>query len=162
MSLAQAIKSKRGQGDLWGTPFDLFLEIGCRYFPGEELFDPCPNRNRPIPNTHFNEGDWDGLTGKWPPKEAFFCNPPFSAIAPWVEIGCRHRGAFLVPVRSDQTWFQKYAALARVVLIGGRVKYVNPETGTQGGSPSFASCLLLCGRGPGIEFWTPHCHNRKK
>ena len=173
MNGAAAIKDPSGGGDSWGTPIDLWQEIYARYFDGRRVLDPCPNRDRLLPGADITLAPTDGLEIDW--DMDFFVNPPWSNIMPWAfkAYSGDQFGALLVPVRSDQRWFRVYAPAARLVLIGGRVNYINPKTGTtqvidkktgklKNGGISCPSCLLIFGSVPGVEYWTPKCHEGKR
>lgn len=169
---AAAIRDPDGGGDSWGTPIDLWEEIQARYFDGRPVLDPCPNRSRLLPGALVTLAPSDGLAIEW---DDYFVNPPWSNIMPWAfkAYSSPGFGIMLVPVRSDQAWFQAYAPQARLVLIGGRVNYINPKTGTtqvidkqtgklKNGAISCPSCLLIFGSTPGVEYWTPDCHRGKR
>ena len=165
----EALKSKTGPGDGWGTPQDLFDEIAKLFLPGLGLvFDPCPNINRILSGTHCYNGfdateDWHGKVG----KRGSFINPPFSNIAPFILPAFEAASSeiptvMLVPSRTDTPWWHTAMTLGKVIHIRGRVKYVDPISGLVGGAPSFASSLLLFGQEMGIESWWPECHKRGK
>ncbi len=186
---AAAVKDPDGVGDTWSTPFPIWGEILTRYYPGVEglkIFDPCPNRSRILPGT-FITPDWvDGLAMDWPAP--WFINPPWSDIAPWVKRALfQGPGVMLIPTRTDQPWFQKAGPFVGRVDIGGRVNYINPETGDtrvrlyekdpltgeklawggkyKKGSISCPSSLLLFGvreedMGK-VEYWTPRHHKER-
>lgn len=158
-----SIKAKTGPGDTWGTPFDLWEEIREKYFTPFPFFDPCPNRVRILPHTFCTPDLSDGLGIEW--TGPTFVNPPFSDIFPWASRAsdCEHLAVLLVPVRSDQKWFQIYGPRARLVLIGGRVNYVDVARDKTSGA-SFPSCLLVFNHvlGPGVEYWTPDCHQDRR
>lgn len=173
MNGAAAIKDPTGGGDSWGTPIPLWEEIQAKYFHGHPILDPCPNRSRMLAGACTTLAPSDGLEIPW--DQDFFVNPPWSDIAPWAfkAYSGNQFGILLVPVRSDQVWFQVYAQAARIVLIGGRVNYINPATGTtqvidkktgklKGGAISCPSCLLIFGSVPGVEFWTPESHKNRR
>jgi DNA N-6-adenine-methyltransferase (Dam) len=92
-------------------------------------FDPCPLN--PVP-------DVDGLKLDWTGKNVF-CNPPWSAIAPWIEkaLNSRCLTVFLVPARTDTGWFHRLKdAGAELRFFRKRVHFVtegvacNPTDGT--------------------------------
>lgn len=185
MSGSAAIKAEGGVGDSWSTPFPLWGEILTRHFPdGYKAFDPCPNRDRILPGTIITPEPSDGLGIKW--SDGFFVNPPWSDISPWAHKALLSglHGIFLIPTRTDQRWFQEVGPCVKLVHIGGRVNYINPETGTtqvfetvkdpitgksvrtgrlKPGAISCPSSLLIFGGKPGtVEYWTPDCHKGRK
>lgn len=185
MSGSAAIKAEGGVGDSWSTPFPLWGEILTRYFMNcSRVFDPCPNRDRILPGTFVTPDPSDGLAMAW--GEPFFANPPWSDITPWAHkaLLCGQVGIFLIPTRTDQRWFQEVGPCVKLVHIGGRVNYINPETGTtqvfekikdpvtgrmvrtgklKPGAISCPSSLLIFGGKPGtVEYWTPECHKGRK
>lgn len=186
MSGSAAIKAEGGVGDSWSTPFPLWEEIWHRYYPkGVGIFDPCPNRDRILPGTWAKEIWTDGLSLNWTPY--WFGNVPWSDITPWADHAIQQMGfgIMLVPNRSDQRWFQAVGPFVKLVNIGGRVNYINPETGTtqvfetvkdpvtgksvrtgklKPGAISCPSSLLIFGSDkPGtVEYWTPECHKGRK
>lgn len=163
MSGADAIKSSKGVGDEWGTPFDLFGDIQVEYLAGQKVFDPCPNLSRRIPGTMWTPEPSDGLHIEWDRRLSIFVNSPFSDIAPWVFKASVSQCfvVMLLPVRSDQAWWHAYGRQARIVFIQGRVNYVNPAVEKSAGA-SFPSCLWIFGSVPAVEFWRPPCHVRTR
>lgn len=186
MSGSAAIKAEGGVGDSWSTPFPLWEEILKRYYPANSIvWDPCPNWSRLLPGTFVKPGQTDGLAIAW--EDRFFVNPPWSDITPWAHkaLLSGQVGIFLIPTRTDQRWFQEVGPLVKLVNIGGRVNYINPETGTtqvfetvkdpvtgkrvrtgrlKPGAISCPSSLLIFGSdAPGtVEYWTPDCHKGRK
>jgi DNA N-6-adenine-methyltransferase (Dam) len=182
-----AIKDADGVGDVWSTPFPIWGEILTRYFPGEhKVFDPCPNRARILSGTFTTSAPSDGLAMPW--GDLWFVNPPWSDIAPWVRHARNQGyGVMLIPTRTDQPWFQEAGPVCKVVHIGGRVNYINPETGDtcvrkydkdpvtgeklpwagkyKRGSIACPSSLLIFGVWPSdmgtAEYWTPNHHQER-
>lgn len=86
----------------------------------------------------------NGLAASW--SGVAWCNPPFSNIAPWVEL-CHCRPAvILVPAnRTEQEWWGRAMAWATErVWIAPRIPYVDP-LGAGRSSPGFASVFLVFG-----------------
>ena len=167
MSGSAAIKAKGTAGDAWGTPQDLFTEIKEKYFHSAP-FDPCPNYERLLQGASYFPKDFngDGLKMEWGAPE-IFVNPPFSKIEPWVKKAhdvsfSDRRIILLLPARTDQFWFNYYAPTAKIVLIRGRVNYIDINSNKKS-CASFGSMLMIFGNGVGIDFWWPDCHrNRRK
>lgn len=146
-----AMKVEGGTGDDWYTPLWLWALIGARYFErGQIVLDPTPGA-RILPGTVPMQGD--SLTSPW--EQPYFCNPPFSNIEPFLAHALAQPafGVFLVPARTDQSWWMQYAPKMLVETIRGRINYERPGGGKSG--CSFPSLILVRGIGPGIRFWNP-------
>ena len=172
----EALKSKSGPGDCWGTPLDLWTDIYNKFLQGVSgdgpIFDPCPNMSRILPRTYGIPGKI-GLSKPWGINDdrdwssRVFVNPPFSDIAPWIQKAVEEYEIapfnktiiMLVPVRPDQAWWHVWVPKTQIFFIRKRVNYCR-EDGSVGKAPSFASCILrLSDRGHGgHEFWYPPCH----
>lgn len=80
-------------------------------------FDPCPL------------GATDGLEREWTGN--VFCNPPYSNIATFIDKGWRELRAgsckvvvYLVPARTDTTWFHDYCMKgAEIRFLRGRLRF---------------------------------------
>lgn len=78
--------------------------------------------------------------------ERVFCNPPWSNIAPFIELAAgADLAVLLVPARTNSRWFNRAIELGtKVRYFMPRVRFINPATGTHrtaGGSP--VDCVLL-------------------
>lgn len=183
---ATQTKDPDGVGDVWSTPFPIWGEILTKFYPntiGLKIFDPAPNRARVLPGTWITEEWVDGLSMRW--EAPWFLNPPWSDIAPWVRHAFNQGpGVMLIPTRTDQPWFHEAGPRCLVVHIGGRVNYINPETGDtrvrlyekdpvtgaklpwggkyKRGSISTPSSLLIFGQAEELHgravYWTPQHH----
>lgn len=62
---------------------------------------------------------------------AYFCNPPYSDIPPWIEKAFRlhDSGAsvlLLLPANTDTKWFHRLAKRATLCFWKGRIKFLKP------------------------------------
>jgi site-specific DNA-methyltransferase (adenine-specific) len=95
----------------WGTPPDLYQALDKEF--GFTL-DPCKPG-----------GVWDGTYVSWE-GERVFCNPPYGrGIGKWLAKGREAELAvFLVPARTDTSWFHDYALHAdEIRFFRGRLKF---------------------------------------
>lgn len=85
-------------GDRWATPSEVFAKYHAKYDFTVDLAAEAHNAKLP---RYFADGlhtKWDGERG--------WCNPPYSAIDPWIakateaDLAC-----FLLPARVDRPWF---------------------------------------------------------
>lgn len=106
----------------------------------------------------------DGLAQSWA-GETVWCNPPYSAIAPWVRKAWHetHRGecrrvVMLLPAnRTEQRWWQDLVEPYRdrgigltVRFLAGRIRFLSPGQTEIGADerPPFGCCLLIFDSGP--------------
>ena len=108
----------QAKSDDWATPDRVYEEallIGWD-LKSKEFFDPCPLH-----------ADFDGLKLKW--KEFNFINPPYKTLTLWVEKAWQewaysgHSSVLLLPVKTDQKWFQMYCCLFKIHFFQGRLKF---------------------------------------
>lgn len=115
----------------WGTPRGLFGALHERFRfdldgaadPGDELL------------SDYASDAWVSWVGR-----RVFCNPPWAAIAPFVEKAAMAECAvLLVPARVNSRWFH------RALELGARVEFFlgRPQFGKNGGTGSPYDCLLL-------------------
>lgn len=127
--------------DSRATPPELYAVLHAEF---AFTLDPCPFDDSPIAGAPL----WgrDGLRGDWR-GERVFCNPPYSAIRPWLEKAREAELAvFLLPVRSDLGWWHDLAmrCATEIRMIRGRLRF----SGASGGAP-FASCVVVFDLGVG-------------
>lgn len=109
---------------------------------GPFTLDAAATAENALCERYFTVED-DGLVQSWA-GERVWCNPPYSAVARWVEKACTEReravtSILLVPSRTDTRWFQDYAQTAdEVRLLPGRLKF----SGAKNSAP-FPSVLLV-------------------
>jgi hypothetical protein len=116
----------------WGTPANIFDPLHEEF--GFTMDGAASEQNALLPRASTLEQPlrWYG--------ERVFCNPPWSDIAPFLELAASAELAvLLVPARTNAKWFHKALALgAKVRFFLGRPKFVGPAVGN---SP--VDCLLL-------------------
>lgn len=101
----------------------------------------------------------DGLSTDWG-GERVYCNPPYSAIGPWVEKAWREAATadlivMLLPAnRTEQRWWQDLVEPFRdkdtrfvVRFLAGRLRFTKPGEAAIGTNnrPPFGCCLLVWG-----------------
>ena len=124
----------------WPTPQWLFDALDKEF--GFSL-DPCSTHGNAKCVKHFTRED-DGLTKSWC-DEVVFMNPPYgSEIAKWMAKGheaALYEGAtvvWLVPARTDTTWWHKYAMKHEIRFLRGRLKFGDGKN-----SAPFPSALVV-------------------
>lgn len=125
-----------GRKQNWTTPRAMFDQWHEEYGftmdgasePGNGLLLKASTIEAPLP--------WDG--------ERVFCNPPWSNIAPFVELAATaDLAVLLVPARTNVKWFHRALELGAVArFFKGRPKFENGPTGHKGHN-SPVDCLLL-------------------
>lgn len=103
----------------------------------------------------FFTPDDDGLTQSWA-SERVWCNPPFSAIEPWVEKSWDEPSAFIVMLvpanRTEQGWWQRHVEPRRdgggrlsVEFLPGRIRFLLPgqSAAAPNTRPPFGCALLV-------------------
>lgn len=126
----------KGRQQNWTTPRDIFDPLHAEFSftmdgasePGNGLLPRASTKDSPIP--------WSG--------ERVFCNPPWSDIAPFVEMAATAELAvLLVPARANVRWFHRALELGAMPrFFKGRPKFGNGPLG-QKGHNSPVDCLLL-------------------
>lgn len=126
----------RGRQQNWATPRALFSPLHAEYGftmdgasePGNGLLPKASTAEAPL--------SWAG--------ERVFCNPPWSNIAPFVELAATAEVAvLLVPARTNARWFHRALELgASARFFVGRPSFDNAPDGTKGHN-SPVDCLLL-------------------
>jgi hypothetical protein len=125
-----------GRHQDWGTPLDLFASLNAEYAfdldgageAGSAMLPDASTVDAPIP--------WTG--------RRVFCNPPWSDIAPFVEMAPKaDLAVLLVPARTNVKWFHRALALgAEVRFFPNRPRFRN-EKSNGNGHDSPVDCLLL-------------------
>lgn len=119
------------KGHEWYTPFDLYNHLNSEF---KFTTDPCAeSTNRlGLPVTYTKEQD--GLKQEW--KGNVFINPPYGRtghVEQWFKKASEYKGGivvFLVPARTDTSWFHQYIweqPNVEIRFIQGRLKFENPE-----------------------------------
>lgn len=136
--------------DLWGTPKHIANYFISRY---DLNVDVAADKYNAKCALFLTEQD-DGLTRPWALYGNVWCNPPFSAIRPWVnkaieesKQGCRI--VMLLPANTDTHWFN-YAIESGAycyLITPGRIRFMNALTGRPAGQNTRGSLVLLwnCG-----------------
>jgi phage N-6-adenine-methyltransferase len=136
------------------TPPELFAIFHERF---GFTIDVCALAHNTKCDRYFSP-DEDGLEQSWA-SERVWCNPPFSAIPPWVAKAA-DSGAdlvvMLVPAnRTEQIWWQRYVEPRRdrggglrVEFLPGRLRFLAPGATVIGPNqrPPFGCCLLIWGQ----------------
>lgn len=120
----------------WQTAPNFFAALHNEYqFTLDGASEPG-NGLLPKSSTAENPVTWNG--------ERVFCNPPWSNIAPFVELAQHAMMAvFLVPARTNVRWFHRALALgAKPRFFLGRPRFVGGPK-DQKGHDSPVDCLLL-------------------
>jgi site-specific DNA-methyltransferase (adenine-specific) len=119
----------------WRTPRVLFAELEAEF--GAFDLDPAATRENAL-CPHFYTKEQDGLRQPWFGR--VFCNPPYGGgLGRWIAKGIRSVLAgdcslvvFLLPVRSDTSWFHSWLwnrydhrpkAHVQLRFIKGRLKF---------------------------------------
>lgn len=148
---------KGSKKDVWQTPESLYSIIDDTV--GIDL-DPCAG-----PDTDIGEENWwigrgeNGLERKW--NGVAFANIPFLEKCDWLDkiIEEMENTELIVLVTPDSTdvksWFHgKIVPNASYVWFSkGRVKYIDPETGEEAGSPGWNTALSFFGDVPDELFY---------
>jgi phage N-6-adenine-methyltransferase len=158
-----------GMGEHFAAaPADLTDDVDDRAVP-EGLFakwqqrfqftvDVAANHHNAKLPRYFTK-ETSGLDVSWS-GERVYCNPPFSAIAPWVEKAWSETGAPLIVMllpanRTEQEWWQRLIEPARdgraggggltVEVLPGRLKFLSPgeDEIRQDNRPPFGCCLCI-------------------
>lgn len=125
--------------DEWATPQDLF-DLLAREFAFD--LDVCATPGNAKSEYFFTKAD-DGLRQTWTSRAAWM-NPPYSAVAAWMEKAASEaaKGATvvcLVPARTDTKWFQAaFEKASEVRFLKGRLKF-----GESKNSAPFPSAVVV-------------------
>lgn len=110
--------------------------------------DPCSPGADIVPwisaERHYTKQE-DGLKQPWIGR--CWVNPPYSAVAPWLEKLAAHRNGFaLVFARTDTKWWHEWVAphADAVCFIKGRLRFIRPD-GTGAGTAAAPSALIAYG-----------------
>jgi len=140
--------------DRWETPpetvdiLQSHLTIDC---------DPCAG-----PSTGIGEVNWsihrgeDGLSRDWGQHDVLYINPPFSEKTEWIEktiseIENTDLLILLTPASVDvQSWWhgQIVPHADHIWFSEGRISFIDPDTGSEAGSPTFGTALSFFGDVP--------------
>lgn len=126
------------RGDNWYTPHWLVNALGSF-----DLDPAAPTTSHWTARACYTKAE-DGLALPW--QGRVFLNPPYSAIAPWIERMTEHRnGIALVFARMDTVWMHRALDDADAIFfIKGRISFVD-SAGKKAGSAPAPSVLLAYG-----------------
>lgn len=140
--------------DSWATPMPVYLALDAEF---DFAADLCASHNNAKHPYYLTEAD-DALNELAPARlevsvpagSYVWCNPPYSRIAPWLELACqlKQRGigtVMLVMADSSVAWYAAALELCSEVreVIRGRIAFLNPETGQPVSGNSKGSLLLI-------------------
>lgn len=147
--------------DCWRTPPEIYAALNREFnFVG----DVAASASNHLHHFYLTEGD-DALSPDTIWDLEFqdgyvWCNPPYSDIMPWVhkaqqgdEVGV----VMLVPADVSVGWFRRALIDVSEVrfITGGRLAFINPETGKPTGGGRMGSMLLIWNRQrPGTRLFT--------
>jgi hypothetical protein len=119
----------------WSTPREFYNVLNYEF---KFDYDPCPLHGKIGPL--FGA---DGLHDSWQGKRVF-CNPPYGADKIYAFMSKAQDAqcaVFLVPARTDVSWFHAFALKAREIrFVKGRLKF-----GSAKDVAPFASMLVIFG-----------------
>lgn len=127
--------------DLWSTPQDLFDDLNHLY---HFTLDVCAIADNAKCKVFFSPLE-DGLNQNWFGR--VWCNPPYGRqIKYWIRKGYEYHlnggfSVFLVPARTDTTWFHEYIYnqdRVKIIFLKGRLKF-----GGSKNSAPFPSMLVI-------------------
>jgi len=126
--------------DEWETPDWLFRALDTEF--GFTL-DPCATKENAKCKLHFTK-TFSGLDCMWGHGSRAFINPPYSEIGAWVYKALDAQpqiAVMLLPVRTDNNWFEAIQQNAQIRFYRKRIKFL--ENGKEMGSPRFPSMLAI-------------------
>jgi len=142
--------------DNWQTPKELFNKLNDEF---HFQVDVCASEDNTLCDNYFDEEknaivtDWYQIPALTPyPKNIMWMNPPYSRnnIAMFCkkayeesQKGCIVVG--LIKLDTSTTWFQNYIMnkAHEVRFCKKRISFIDPNTGKKGGSPPFASAIIV-------------------
>lgn len=117
------------QSDHWATPQAVYDGLDAEF---HFTCDPSPLMSKE-----------DGRKVKW--KGSVFCNPPYSRIGEFIRTGLYHLTekecsvlVFLLPARTDTSWFHEFCLKGEIRFIKGRLKF-----GKARNSAPFPSMIVI-------------------
>lgn len=124
--------------------------------------DPCGNQlfvHKSIKRTWLLRDGEDGLSRLWDWAHVYV-NPPYGrVIAEWIDkalfelerdapLGQRvETVTMLLPARTDTGWWKGCFRAQEWLMLNGRVRFLDPDTGRPQGSPKFGSVVVIFRRG---------------
>ena len=147
------------QTDLWATPQEFFDRLNSEF---NFQTDVCANDENAKCEKYFTAQD-DGLSKQW--QGSCWMNPPYGRhIGAWMKKAFEESKSgstvvCLVPARTDTKWFHNIACKGKILLLKGRVKFIDPENSDKN-SPPFPSMLVVYDKKikPSIITWDWKSH----
>jgi phage N-6-adenine-methyltransferase len=163
MTTAQHLTSVGAGRAEWQTPPELYAQLHRRY---RFNYDPFASHDNHLAGLYstidgtFLNSDWiseptqvseyDGLNYDWKERRVFM-NPPYSrgflrqaCLKATIERNDAQIIVALLPAATDTAWFQSFVLnQADIEFLGGRVDFIDPETGDPGGNPPGGSIIAV-------------------
>lgn len=136
--------------DAWRTPPEVFAALDAEF---NFQLDVAASAENALCELFIDEYT-DSLQTRWysyiARGEFSWCNPPYSDVGPWVRkvakeakqgIGC----VMLVMADTSVGWYREAIKTAQEVrfITGGRLSFINPETGLPVNGNNKGSMLLI-------------------
>lgn len=138
--------------DTYRTPPELFAALNSEF---NFQIDVAASSANALCRTYISAEN-DALNMDWFPTDDEFtgiyayCNPPYSCVGPWVRkaaeqakigIGC----VMLVMADTSVGWYAEAIKTCQEVrfIVGGRISFLNPETGKPAAGNNKGSKLLI-------------------
>lgn len=136
--------------DRWQTPVEVFTGLDLEF--GFYL-DAAADYQNALCARYLTESD-DALATDWESYGAIWCNPPYSAITPWIEQAakqCRIQNqpvVMLLPADTSTGWFSLALMTADEIrfITDGRLSFINAETGKPGKNGNSKGSMLVIWR----------------
>lgn len=138
----QRLDNGQGGKDNWRTPDDLFGLLN-------RTFGPFTIDGAASPEDAKCDRYYTDAFTEQPVGETIFVNPPYgSGWKAWIALfaawGKRNNVIALVPSSSDTEWWRDaHEAAFATLLLSGRVRFIDPETGKADGSNTTGSTVFL-------------------
>lgn len=136
--------------DAWRTPPEVFAALDAEF---DFQLDVAASKDNALCDQFLSEAD-DALNCDWTNglvNTYSWCNPPYSDVGPWVRkaaeqaqqnaIGC----VMLVMADTSVGWYREAIRTAQEVrfITGGRLSFINPETGLPVNGNNKGSMLII-------------------
>ena len=136
--------------DRWQTPVEVFTALDLEF--GFYL-DAAADHQNALCARYLTESD-DALVTEWESYGAIWCNPPYSAITPWLAKAaeqCRtqHQSVvMLLPADTSTGWFSLALTTADEIrfITDGRLSFINAGTGKPGKNGNSKGSMLVIWR----------------
>jgi len=136
--------------DRWQTPLEVFTALDLEF--GFYL-DAAADDQNALCARYLTEAA-NALATEWESYGAIWCNPPYSAITPWVEKAaeqCHVQNqpvVMLLPADTSTGWFAQALATADEIrfITEGRLSFINAGTGKPGKNGNSKGSMLVIWR----------------